>query len=550
MLFIKNKSIQQKMMLITLTICSVVLLVATGLLFTYQLFAFHQSFIREMSILADIISENSAAPVMFNDKVAAKEVLAALRAKPLVTAAWIQLPDGTEFTSFGLPSGGGATLGPAEHEANRFVGRNYLQAERIMHGSDDLGTLYVLSDYQKGYLGLLALYLGILGFVLAVSITLAFLLSARLHRHISGPILSLADTAREVARRNDYAIRAVRTADGELGLLTDTFNQMLVRIESQDTNLQQAQRDLAEQIKALQSEITERKRAEAKLAELHQKLLEVSRKAGMAEVATSVLHNVGNVLNSLNVSVNLTQDRLRKARMDNLAKIVAMVESHTEDLGAFLTTHPQGRMVPKYLHQLAAHLAQCHTEVVEETENIAKNVEHIKEIVAMQQAYARVGGVFETLPASAVVEDAVQMNASALDRHGVELQRDYADVPAVIIDRHKALQILVNLIQNARHALKESDRPNKVLRLAIDRGSANCVAIRVSDNGVGILPENLTRIFSHGFTTKKDGHGFGLHSAALAAKEMGGTLTAHSAGLGQGATFTLELPIRHNEDIP
>jgi signal transduction histidine kinase len=69
------------------------------------------------------------------------------------------------------------------------------------------------------------------------------------------------------------------------------------------------------------------------------------------------------------------------------------------------------------------------------------------------------------------------------------------------------------------------------------------VAIIVRDNGVGILPENLTRIFGHGFTTKKDGHGFGLHSGALAAKQMNGALSVQSAGPGKGAAFTLELPI-------
>jgi len=103
-------------------------------------------------------------------------------------------------------------------------------------------------------------------------------------------------------------------------------------------------------------------------------------------------------------------------------------------------------------------------------------------------------------------------------------------------------QILVNLVRNAKHACVESGRATKRLtvRVAADEG---LVKVAVTDDGIGIPAENLTRIFNHGFTTRKHGHGFGLHSGALAAKEMGGSLTVESAGVGQGATFTLELPL-------
>jgi C4-dicarboxylate-specific signal transduction histidine kinase len=104
------------------------------------------------------------------------------------------------------------------------------------------------------------------------------------------------------------------------------------------------------------------------------------------------------------------------------------------------------------------------------------------------------------------------------------------------------LQILVNLIRNAKYACDEAGRPDKRLSMRVTKGD-ELVRIAVRDNGIGIPPENLTRIFGHGFTTKKDGHGFGLHSGALAAKELGGSLTAHSDGVGRGATFTLELPL-------
>ena len=133
------------------------------------------------------------------------------------------------------------------------------------------------------------------------------------------------------------------------------------------------------------------------------------------------------------------------------------------------------------------------------------------------------------------------MNEGALSRHDVEVIREFETVPPLNVEKHKILQILVNLLRNAKHACQDSGRADKRMTVRVANGDGR-IRISVMDNGVGIPPENLTRIFNHGFTTRKDGHGFGLHSGALAAKEMGGSLTVHSDGPGQGAAFTLELP--------
>jgi two-component system NtrC family sensor kinase len=176
-------------------------------------------------------------------------------------------------------------------------------------------------------------------------------------------------------------------------------------------------------------------------------------------------------------------------------------------------------------------------------EAIGHHIEHIKEIVAMQQTYAKVSGVYENLPASGLVEDALRMNAAAFDRHGIELVREYEEnLPLVRVDRHKVLQILINVLRNAKYAMDAQGGPTKRLIARVGLASAERVRITIIDTGVGIAPEDLTRIFNLGFTTKNDGHGFGLHSGANAAKEMGGTLSAHSDGRGKGAEFRLELP--------
>jgi PAS domain S-box-containing protein len=300
-------------------------------------------------------------------------------------------------------------------------------------------------------------------------------------------------------------------------------------------------------VQAIARDVTERKRAEAELAALQSQLLEISRTAGMAEVATAMLHNVANVLNSVNVSASLVSQRLKRSRLDQLALIAGWMREHAEDLGDFLTHDPKGRQVPGYLSLLAEHLAQEQSTVLGELDSLRKNVEHIKGIVATQQSYAKAGGVVEAVNAAHVLEDALRINAAALEGHRVRVIRQYDAglLPEIHVDKHKVLQILINLLRNAIHACDETGRPDKCVTLNVANGEGR-IKMSVLDNGAGIPAENLTRIFSYGFTTRKDGHGFGLHSGALAAREMGGHLRVESDGLGKGATFTLELPTQNH----
>src|SRR5256886_34735 len=293
-------------------------------------------------------------------------------------------------------------------------------------------------------------------------------------------------------------------------------------------------------------DVTERKRAEAELENVHKQLLDTSRRAGMAEVATGVLHNVGNVLNSVNVSTTLVSENLKRSKAGNLARVAAMFREHAADLGAFLTADPKGKQLPAYLGQLAEHLTGERSALLKELDLLKKNIEHIKDIVAMQQSYAKVSGVIEVVKVTDLVEDSLRMNAGALTRHAVQVVREFdPHLPEITVEKHKVLQILVNLIRNAKYACAESSRTDKEMTVRVTNGDDR-MRIAVVDNGVGIPAENLTRIFNHGFTTRKDGHGFGLHSGALAAKEMGGALRVHSDGPGLGATFTLELPLRRS----
>ncbi len=288
-------------------------------------------------------------------------------------------------------------------------------------------------------------------------------------------------------------------------------------------------------------DISDQKRMQREVEKTHQQLMLASRQAGMAEIASNVLHNVGNVLNSVNVSATLVADGLKKSKAVNLGKIVALLDEHAADLGAYLSSDPRGRQLPDYLRQMSEHVVQEQRGAVIELDSLRKNIEHIKDIVAMQQSYAKVSGLMEVLNVTDLIEDSLQMNEGAFTRHGVQIVREFQEVPPTSVEKHKVLQILVNLIRNAKYACDEGGRDDKQMTIRL-RADAKHVRISVADNGVGIPPENLTRIFNHGFTTRKDGHGFGLHSGALAAKELGGSLSVQSDGPGQGATFTLELP--------
>jgi PAS domain S-box-containing protein len=278
------------------------------------------------------------------------------------------------------------------------------------------------------------------------------------------------------------------------------------------------------------------------LEEANRQLMDANRQAGMAEVATGVLHNVGNVLTSINVTANILSDRFRDSKVTSIFKVCALLRDQSADLPGFFTKDPRGAKLPGYLESLANTLDQERTETMADLSTLLKSIDHVKDIIWMQQSYASVAGVVEPLALNEAIEDAIKLSNNALLRHNVHVTREFAIAPPARAERHKVLQILVNLISNAKKAMDVKEPSQRRLILRIENTPNDTVQIKVIDNGIGIPGDNLTKIFSHGFTTRKDGHGFGLHSSANAAKQMGGSLSVYSEGPGKGATFALELP--------
>jgi two-component system, NtrC family, sensor kinase len=264
-----------------------------------------------------------------------------------------------------------------------------------------------------------------------------------------------------------------------------------------------------------------------------------------------VLHNVGNVLNSVNVSAGVVVDAVSQSRLTGLDKAVDLMKSHETDLGAFFTTDAKGKRLPAYLAALSEAAREERAVVVRELESLQKNIDHIKVVVARQQMHAKSTlGFVEAVAARSLLDDALAFNGDSMKRHGVQVVCQVEEIPPVNVDRHKAFEILMNLISNAIQAMKMVEGKRE-LTLRLEARPDDRFAIVVKDTGCGIAPENLKKVFSHGFTTKREGHGFGLHSSALSAAQMGGVLLAESDGPGQGARFTLELPMsaRSSSDV-
>jgi PAS domain S-box-containing protein len=300
------------------------------------------------------------------------------------------------------------------------------------------------------------------------------------------------------------------------------------------------QHDVIKHIAGITLDITERVQAAEREQALQDRLRESAHQAGMAEIATGVIHNVGNVLNSLGIANSTARRELKSLRLERLERAAALLLSNQETLAAFLTNDERGRHLPVYLPALAAQISGSCAAMQAELETTAQLLGHLSNIVSAQQQLARVGGQYESIRLNELLETALLVQASEFAQ--IEVVREYEELPLIVSDRHKLLQIVVNLISNARDAVHAgaTDHGRVLMKLSRD---GDHVRVTVEDSGVGMSDEVQSKLWRFGFTTKKQGHGFGLHNSANAAHEIGATLTAQSDGLGHGSRFILTLPI-------
>jgi sensor domain CHASE-containing protein len=394
------------------------------------------------------------------------------------------------------------------HETLVLSDGDFNRVYRVLPGLDEKPALLLQVDdprliSAKGEKAVRFALLSILG----ASLVILIVLIIGLQRMVLIPLKRLTDHTVAIGKSNDLSVNLTLNRKDEIGILSREYDHMVER-----------------------------------LATTQKVLMEQSYHSGMAEVAIGVLHNVGNVLNSVNVSCTLIMDQLRESSIGDVSEVAGLMNRPDGDLCHFLKEDSRGQMIPIFIASLATVLEEERQAMLRETKALHGRIEHIKEIVVMQQNYGQISTVSESILPEQLMEGSVKLNADELAQHNVTVQREYQAVPSITVNKHKVLQILINLINNAKNACTDCGCKEKNITLRIFSSTPDSVKMQVADNGIGITRENLTQIFQYGFTTRKSGRGFGLHSSALTAKELGCSLTANSDGPGFGATFTLELP--------
>lgn len=341
----------------------------------------------------------------------------------------------------------------------------------------------------------------------ALIVLITIILSFFLMHTISKPIIRLSQFANNIDYENLKPLLPLMSKD-EIGQLQDHLNIMLQKL------------DKAKNIS-----------------------IETSRAAGVAEIATSILHNVGNVLNSINTSVALLGENNQQSYVIRLPQLLTILENNKDNLNDYFNQDKRGKLFIPYFKKLTEQLVSEKTKTQEELDNLNKNLNHVNQIIAMQQKSSRPGSHFlERIKIDDLIEEILLLYANSLRKVPINVERQFSEIPPVLSVKNKIQQILINLVKNAIDSLIISNPKEKRLIIKIELlKNKSCVQIIVSDNGIGISKENLKKIFTFGFTTKKEGHGYGLHNSALLANELGGELKAESHGLNQGASFILRV---------
>jgi len=292
-------------------------------------------------------------------------------------------------------------------------------------------------------------------------------------------------------------------------------------------------------------DISRRKKAEQQLAIAQSQLLEAAHGAGMAEIATGVLHNIRNILNSVNIAGTEIQRIAKNSKIAGLQKANELLKNNLDNLGDFFTLNKKGRLLPEYYVKVADGIESELQQILKESGNLNNKITMMNDVINTQQEYARSGHFSEELTIETLVNDAISVQESSLQKWGVHVKKQLEANLAITVNKSKILQVLTNIVKNAKDAMQENDILNKekLLQINAEKLNDNYILIKITDNGCGITQDKLTSIFNHGYTTKKDGHGFGLHSCANAMTEIGGSIKVESDGPNTGASFIITLPI-------
>jgi PAS domain S-box-containing protein len=300
---------------------------------------------------------------------------------------------------------------------------------------------------------------------------------------------------------------------------------------------------------AIIRDITGRKRAEAELARVQAEREELSRSAGMAEVAIEVIHHIGNGLTSINVASALAIEQLRNSKASFLPKVVELLRQHSSDLPEFIAQDPKGKALPRFLENLAKHLMEERARLLLQMADLQKSVDTVKSIVVMQQEHAAWHPMPHRSLLSQMVAEALKPFADEIKRHHIAVHQAFNPRLRITVDTHVAVGILKALLSNARLACLASGGSGNAITVRVLAGEAH-LHISISHTGAAIAAEDLHRVFHPDGISGEAGSGLPLHNAALNAKVLGGRLRIQNQGAELGATFVLTLPLRPGKSRP
>ncbi|MFK7821035.1 MAG: CHASE sensor domain-containing protein [Planctomycetaceae bacterium] len=508
---------------------------------------------------ADLLAENATVAVSFGDQTAAEQLMESLAIQPSITCASIVDAEGTPFATYGSTKVlNYEDLQPSDDHTYRFDQELLTVAVPIDEMGEQIGTLVMVTDTSAVWTQIVRSVRNVVA-MLSLVLVLAFFTSKRALGSIVQPVLELTRVAKEVAETDDCSLRVGVPADSEMATLCQQFNDMLNEIEVGNRQLTQAQNellqtnelleqrvaerteDLAKANRQLQDEVERKRRAYAELKDLQSQLVETSRAAGMAEIANGVLHNIGNVLNSAMVAANIASTQTSKQRVKEIVRIAETLVQKQNELGEGWVHFEGIKHLPAFLTALGRSLTSDQNATLEELSQVRDNIELISEIVKSQQSFACRKTLLEETSVVDMMDTAFRLVSATRLADGVKIVRDYKVDTSRRFDKHKTLQILSNFVKNGFEAMADQAEPKQMV-LGLEEVDNETFLFSVSDSGVGIESETVAKLFQYGFTTKKDGHGFGLHSAACSAKEMGGSVRVESEGPGKGSRFILELP--------
>lgn len=289
------------------------------------------------------------------------------------------------------------------------------------------------------------------------------------------------------------------------------------------------------------TDITKRKEAELELVRAQEEALVNAHAAGKAEFATTVLHNIGNVLNSVNVDSLHIRKTLEGMRLQQMVMACKLLVEHRANLADYLINDERGSRLPEYLARVSAVVARDAGSLSRLSDDIAAKVDLMRDIIETQQSYATTTQGALPYDIKRLAEEALKVQMDSIRRRGVSLHQNFSEVPQVVVNSSKLIHVMINMLKNAVEAMEAVPENRRELTLTI-KAARGRVILSIADTGMGIAPENLPKMFTYGFSTKKTGHGFGLHYCARTIEAMGGEVRVESAGVNKGATFIISFP--------